>query len=459
MILGVIMAAGCGRKFWPYSTVRNKAAFPIAGEAPVRRLARQLTAAGAEGLAVVVGPGAPSVRAALRGMEARVRFVEQGAARGTAAAVLDAVDALDPGATSVVVAVAGDVVTGDATIAALVREAREGQAVAAAVTRAAEPGASPLACDVVGEGVAAIEGRGRDGAYALGGLYVLRPAAVAALRANPGIMTHVPVGGMPPPEAEIAETLAGLLDAGGFVSAVACRDFLVDLDRPWQILQAAGAVLAEKSRALEGSSIAPGARVSDRAHVEGRLVLGAGAEVGPGAHLRGDVWLADGAKVTSGAIVHGPVWIGPRSVVRDYALVGEKSILGAGAVCGHGAEFCGVLLDGAYLYHYCEITGVVGASVDIGAATVCGTLRFDDRAAEHAIDGWRETPLVGANASYLGDYSRTGVNAVLMPGVKVGAYSCVGPGVILYEDLPERELLIAKQEVVRRTWGPERYGW
>ena len=43
--------------------------------------------------------------------------------------------------------------------------------------------------------------------------------------------------------------------------------------------------------------------------------------------------------------------------------------------------------------------------------------------------------------------------------VKVGAYSCVGPGVILYEDLPERKVILARQELVIKEWGPERYGW
>jgi bifunctional UDP-N-acetylglucosamine pyrophosphorylase/glucosamine-1-phosphate N-acetyltransferase len=46
-----------------------------------------------------------------------------------------------------------------------------------------------------------------------------------------------------------------------------------------------------------------------------------------------------------------------------------------------------------------------------------------------------------------------------MPGVKTGAYSCVGPGVILYQDLPERQLVLARQELVFKDWGPERYGW
>lgn len=38
-------------------------------------------------------------------------------------------------------------------------------------------------------------------------------------------------------------------------------------------------------------------------------------------------------------------------------------------------------------------------------------------------------------------------------------YSVVGPGVILYDDLPDRTLVTAKQELVTRPWGPERYGW
>ena len=44
------------------------------------------------------------------------------------------------------------------------------------------------------------------------------------------------------------------------------------------------------------------------------------------------------------------------------------------------------------------------AAVDIGAASVCGTLRFDDGDTPHTIAGRREVPRHGANASFLGDY-------------------------------------------------------
>jgi len=43
--------------------------------------------------------------------------------------------------------------------------------------------------------------------------------------------------------------------------------------------------------------------------------------------------------------------------------------------------------------------------------------------------------------------------------VKVGPYSCLGPGLVVYEDVPARSLVLVKQEVTRKEWGPERYGW
>jgi len=61
--------------------------------------------------------------------------------------------------------------------------------------------------------------------------------------------------------------------------------------------------------------------------------------------------------------------------------------------------------------------------------------------------------------TYIGEYCRTGVNAIIMPGVKVGPYSILGPGTIIYKDVPSRTLVLAKQEHVTKPWGPEKYGW
>ena len=151
--------------------------------------------------------------------------------------------------------------------------------------------------------------------------------------------------------------------------------------------------------------------------------------------------------------------IGAESRVSDYCLLTGGSTLGRGCVLGHGGEMDGVMLDKSYIYHYSEIYGVLGLGVDIGAATVCGTLRFDDDETIHKISGRREFPRNHSNATYFGDYSRTGVNVITQPGAKIGAYSCVGAGIVLYKDVPSRKLVLLKQETEMREWGPERYGW
>jgi len=77
----------------------------------------------------------------------------------------------------------------------------------------------------------------------------------------------------------------------------------------------------------------------------------------------------------------------------------------------------------------------------------------------HKVKNRKEFPKAYANCVYIGDYCRTGVNAILMPGKKVGVYSIVGPGVILNEDLPDRTIISVSQTLVKKEWGPEKYGW
>jgi bifunctional UDP-N-acetylglucosamine pyrophosphorylase/glucosamine-1-phosphate N-acetyltransferase len=189
------------------------------------------------------------------------------------------------------------------------------------------------------------------------------------------------------------------------------------------------------------------------------VVLEQGATIGPRAVVEGPLWVGAGSRIENGPILGPGVVIGPHCSVANYCQIGGGTVVGPHGVVDHCAELSGVTMDRVYLYHYMEYSGVIGSATDLGAATVCGTLRFDDGRAVHRVLGRPEVPASGANAVYLGDYCRTGVNVTLMPGVKVGPYSCLGPGLVVYEDVPARSLLLVKQEVIRKEWGPERYGW
>jgi bifunctional UDP-N-acetylglucosamine pyrophosphorylase/glucosamine-1-phosphate N-acetyltransferase len=457
----VILAAGAGTRFWPYNEVRNKCAIPVVNEPAIRRLAKQLRDAGIRKLVVVVGVHAGSVRAALHGLKGlEIAFVAVQGTPGTATCVQAALPLLD---TSQPFAVFyGDVVTTQATVHRFLEVAGGTDAAAVALV---QPIALPerstdwLGAKVQNGRIEYVEGHSRDRAHRLCGVYAFSPKAISAIQNNPGIMTHVPVGGMPPAEAELAQSVQMLLDDGEEVLAVQVEGYLVDMDKPWHILEANRRVLDELSRSLSGNHIHPTAHIHDGAEIKGCVVLGEGSEIGNRVVIEGNVFIGRQTSVVNGAIVGNAVAIGDYTRISDYCLVGAYSVVGNRCIVGHGAELEGVMFDGAYLYHYCEISGVVGQSVDIGAATVCGTLRFDDAETIHRIKGRREFPVHGADATYFGDFSRTGVNVITQPGVKIGVYTCIGPGVVVYEDVPSRKLILLKQEVVEKEWGPERYGW
>ncbi len=456
---GVILAAGAGSRFWPYAEVRNKCATPVCNKPAVRWTAEHLVRAGATRLVVVVGVGAQSVRHALFGLDAPVEFVEGRPADGAALAALRAIESLSDEAVTIAY---GDIVTAPESFERTARAAAESGAVAVLAPPLPSDQCSRdhIGVEVNGDRAAGFWGHPRhDHGHVFGGLVAARADALKAyLEANPGLMRHVEVGGMPPTEADLAQSLQMMLEDGREIVAVTDDVAWIDLDKPWDILAANQAMLGILSEGLRESALADGASVDDSAEVTGPVVLAPGARIGKRCVVRGPVFLGEGSSITNGAMVQGPLHAGRGVRMRDYCQVGAGA-LGDDCVVGHGAEFEGVAFERVYFYHYCEIWGVCGACVDIGAATVCGTLRFDDGETVHRVKGRRETPHTGANASYLGDYSRTGVNAILMPGVKVGAYSCVGPGVVLSDDLPSRKACFVRQEHAITDWGPERYGW
>ena len=456
----IVLAAGRGERVWPYGDLRNKCALPVGGVPNVRLLVDALAQAGIQRVVVVIGPHAASVRAALLGAAGTIAYVEQARPSGTADAALTGLRLVEDDAFLIV---NGDIYVSARSLAA-VREAWQGGHVAAvALIQPLEPPRRPqdwIGAFVDGDALRGLEGHSRDAKHRLCGVVASDRRLVPYLEANPGLMSTVPVGGMPPAEAELAESLQRFIDDGNPIAAVMAQGFFVDIDKPWHILEANHYRVEDVAAAITESRIHPTARIHDGAELRGKVVLGPSSVIGNRVIIGGNMTVGAQTEISNGAIVRGPAVIGDRCRVTDYCLVESHVALGSRCVVGHGAEISGVQFDGSYLWHYCEIYGVVGQSVDIGAATVCGTLRFDDGVTDHRIRGRREVPEWGGNATYFGDFSRTGVNVITQPGVKIGTYACVGAGVMLYEDVPVRTLrLLKSQETIDRPWGPERYGW
>ncbi|MCS7263915.1 MAG: NDP-sugar synthase [Armatimonadetes bacterium] len=457
-MVAIVLAAGDGRKMFPFDLTRQKCTIPVANEPIVRRLIRQIQQAGIGNFVVVTGHNAGQVREAVGDLNG-VAFVQQSRRDGTAYAFLLALKEISE-AEEFLVAY-GDCVLTQGDVNALIQAHREGKAIATVLAQRLEPNLDSrdwICANVSGAKVEQIQGHPRGASHRLAGLFAFRKDAMSFIERNPGVMRSVPVGGMPPMEGELAQSIQMMIEKGKEVAAVEAKGFVVDVDKPWHILEANMLVVSELSQQFFDDKIDPKAKIDDSAEINGRIVLGENCVIGKRVVVNGFLFADAGTQIINGAILRGQIVTGRNCKIRDYCLLGD-SVLGQKCIVGHGAEFEGVAFNTVYLYHYCEVFGVLGEAVDIGAATVCGTLRFDDGETVHKVLGRREVPMVGANASYIGDFSRTGVNAILMPGVKIGSYCCVGPGVVLYEDLPHRTLVLLRQDLERRNWGPERYGW
>jgi bifunctional UDP-N-acetylglucosamine pyrophosphorylase/glucosamine-1-phosphate N-acetyltransferase len=78
---------------------------------------------------------------------------------------------------------------------------------------------------------------------------------------------------------------------------------------------------------------------------------------------------------------------------------------------------------------------VVCENVNFGAGTIIANLRFDEQPVKVWIKGERVNTGRVKLGSFIGGYVKTGVNSSILPGVKIGAYSIIYPGVVVSKDV------------------------
>jgi len=88
MKTAIILAAGQGRKMWPYGLTKNKAYLPVAAKPLIRIMAGQLAQCGIEEIVVVTGYRAGQLAHAVGDLEGVSFAAQAGQAPGTATALL-----------------------------------------------------------------------------------------------------------------------------------------------------------------------------------------------------------------------------------------------------------------------------------------------------------------------------------------------------------------------------------
>ncbi len=452
----LILAAGKGAKMWPYQSTRNKTMIPISNTPILEHSVKALLEAKIEHVVIVSSTHTDAVRHAFRKIKA-VEVLHLDATKGSADSFIQGSSKLHHPENPFMV------LLGDCLVQPndLQRFLNQGQLDSVLVAPLKEASMHWIACSLKDDHISAFGGHHRGTIMTHQMVAFITDIRLKTIcEANPGKFTNLKVGVGSPDETYIEVSLMDQITDGKRLIAMETSEPVFDMDKPWHALSANAWLNGKICQQLTRNELSEGAEIDPSARLDGFVRLGKNSRLGKNVWVRGNCIIGDDTLIDQGVILGANVIIGNNCSLLNHAKLGDNTTLGNRCMMDQGFEvLTGLIMDHVYLVHYGEYYGMIGENTDLGAGSTCGTLRFDDGPSVQNVNGHREIPANFGNASYMGDNSRTGVCAILMPGVKVGTSSVVGSGVILYEDLADNTLIYAKQDLVKTAWGPNKYGW
>lgn len=175
---------------------------------------------------------------------------------------------------------------------------------------------------------------------------------------------------------------------------------------------------------------------------------GKNIEIKPNVYLEGDIFLDDGVRIFENTKIIGPCYIGKNTIVGNNNIV-RQSYIGANCVTGFNTDITRSYIGDNCWFHSNYIgDSVLEQNVSMGSGAVLANLRLDDGDIHSSVQNDRVHTGRNKLGVLIGSHVRIGVNASIMPGIKVGPNSFIGAGVILDKDLPEQSYCVVKSEYI-----------
>ena len=175
--------------------------------------------------------------------------------------------------------------------------------------------------------------------------------------------------------------------------------------------------------------------------------ISAAAQISPTAVIDSNVIIEENVRVLEYAVIRGPAYIGSGTIIGNHTLIRGGVSLGQNCVIGHSTEVArSILGDSCWTHKNFIGDSILSDNCSFGAGTITANLRFDEKPVKVRVGETR----VSSGKKYFGiimaENCRTGCNAVLLPGTKIGPNAIVGPGVVLGDTLgSDKMALLTKQ--------------
>ncbi|MDA0712042.1 MAG: sugar phosphate nucleotidyltransferase, partial [bacterium] len=442
----LLLAAGKGERFFPFSDFRPKPMFPICNRPLLAWTVERVVAAGLTDIGIVIGHRGGRVRNYF-GSGSRfgctITYIEQHEPRGTAHAAALATEFI--GSDDALI-LHGDIFIGPNVIQQILTAfGLDCQGGVAGVVQMANLEGHTRA-EVTPSGIlSSYTDRPRAGSgLALMGIYALKNSVIPDLKNANDFVLRAPFGVPPAEGQEICDLIPFLHREGKPLGAVPITDAFFDMNMPWHPKDVTRLAVCEMADKLQTTFISPSATVDPDAQITGPIFVDAGASISRNAHIEGPVWIGKDTQILEGS------YIGAHTVIADRCKIGPFARV-SGAIDSNChitylGEFSGIMLEEGRVTHQIQLSGIFGERAEIGAGTQVGTLRFDDAEIEVEVLGIRRKA-PGFTGVLFGDYSRTGIGAMIMPGRIVGSCAMVGAGVVLMKNVPANKAVLVKQQL------------
>lgn len=223
------------------------------------------------------------------------------------------------------------------------------------------------------------------------------------------------------------EAIQRFISDGNPVKAIKYNGFFSAYKYPWDLFDLNKYFI---DKFIKKQFISPSASISKKAHIEGR------------------VFIDEGVKVMENTAIKGPAYIGKNCVIGNNALIRNYSSIGDNSVIGYSTELKNSIIGDNCWFHSSYVSNsIISDSCYFGAGTITANFRFDGKT-------MRVNILNKGKINYgrdklgviMSDHCRTGCNATIMPGIKIGPNSIVGPNVLLEKDLEPNKIILIKQD-------------
>jgi len=419
----VVLAAGEGVRLQPITATRPKHLISVGGKPILEYCLDALKASGITEVIVVTHYMGDAIRQYFGDgaeMGLKIAYVEQAEMLGTG----NAVSVVEPYVDGDFVLVYGDLLFASEAVANVVGlfEAENPAAVMAVVPveKPESYGVVELENEKKVKRIVEKPATGESSSnLANAGLYVFSKEIFDKIR-----QTKASVRG----EWELTDAVSLLIESGKAVlaSRVSKADW-IDIGRPWDLLEANSWALKRMEHKVYGT-------------------------VEDGAHLVGPVTVAETARIRSGAYVEGPSFIGEGSDIGPNCFIRACTSIGRNVRVGNACEVKNsIIMDGTHVGHLSYVgDSILCERCNLAAGTITANLRLDDGhvkmlVKDKVVDTGRRK--LGA---ILGDEVKTGINALFMPGVKVGVRSWIGANFTVHRDVPADTIVLLKQDEERR---------